>query len=49
MFFDLDSLLVSDVDLGALEVPFTHSEIDNVIKIMAYDKSPSPDGSVTNS
>lgn len=32
MLFDLGSLLHSDVDLSSLEEPFSHNEIDNVIR-----------------
>lgn len=39
------SLFIHQVDnLELLEVPFTHAEIDNIIKALPNDKSPGPDG-----
>lgn len=43
MLFDLDSLFVQDVDLGSLEEPFSHQEVDEIIKQLPLDKFPSPD------
>ena len=44
MLFDLDSLFSQDVDLSSLEEPFSHQEVDEIIKQLILDKSPSPDG-----
>lgn len=37
MQFDLDGL-------NTLSIPFTHEEIDEVIKVMSSDRAPGPDG-----
>lgn len=42
MLFDLDSLLSQDEDLRSLEAPFGHQEVDEIIKQLPLDKSPSP-------
>lgn len=39
-----DELLLLTQDLDLLETPFTHEEIDNVVKSLASDKTPGPDG-----
>lgn len=44
MLFDLDTLIAAEADLSSLEAPFTHMEIDNVIKMLPNDKFPGPDG-----
>jgi hypothetical protein len=44
MLFDLDSILMNNVDLSSLEMPFSNAEIDNVIKCLPSDKSPGLDG-----
>ena len=44
MLFDLHSLFSQDVDLSSLEEPFSHQEVDEIIKQLILDKSPSPDG-----
>ena len=44
MLFDLDSLFSQDVDLSSLEEPFSHQGVDEIIKQLPLDKSPSPDG-----
>jgi len=41
---NLSSLLQASSDLGCLEEPFTHEEIDLVIQNLPSDKSPGPDG-----
>jgi hypothetical protein len=43
MMFDLANL-ITPVDLSSVEVPFTHEEIDGIIKLMPNDKAPGPDG-----
>jgi hypothetical protein len=40
----MTQLLHSDVDLSFLEAPFTHEEIDAVVKDFHNNKSPGPDG-----
>ena len=40
----LHTLLQQDQLLQDLEAPFTHEEIDNIIKEMPNDKAPGPDG-----
>jgi len=44
MQFDLDSLLHQNFDLSCLELPFSHQEIDDVVRNLPLDKSPGPDG-----
>ena len=44
MQLDLDSLLQASSQLGCLEEPFSHEEVDAVIKNLPTDKSPGPDG-----
>lgn len=44
MRFNLSSLLRADVDFDSLTVPFTHDEIDAVVKEMPPDRAPGPDG-----
>jgi hypothetical protein len=44
MLFDLNSILLTHNDLEALEEPFSQSEIDEVIKDLPTNRSPSPDG-----
>jgi hypothetical protein len=44
MLFDLTTLLSQEYDLEALELPFSHAEIDNVIRLLPLDKSLGPDG-----
>lgn len=46
MNFDLEALLSSgnEIDLSSLELPFSHNEIDSVIKQLPCDKSPGTDG-----
>ena len=41
---NLSSLLQASSQLGCLEEPFTHEEIDLVIQNLSSDKSPGPDG-----
>lgn len=43
MQFDLSSLLVQNLDLSSLEEPFSHQEVDNIIRLLPLDKSPGPD------
>ena len=40
----LDFSSIKDVDSTVLEAPFTEEEVSGVIKGMASDKAPSPDG-----
>jgi hypothetical protein len=40
LFFDLPSLLDNTIDLSNLIAPFTHVEIDAVVKNLPSDKSP---------
>lgn len=44
MVLDLHTLLGAPLDLSALEEPFTHDEIDQVVANLPTDKSPGPDG-----
>lgn len=44
MRFDLASLIQPNAQLDELTAPFTESEIDNVVKEMAPDRAPGPDG-----
>jgi hypothetical protein len=46
--FDLPSLLDNNVDLSSLVSPFSHDEIDAVVKNFPSDKSPGLDGFNTN-
>lgn len=43
MQFDLDSLWSVNLDLSSLELPFTHEEVDNVVRCLPLDKSLGPD------
>lgn len=44
MLFDLHSLFNIQGDFSSLLEPFSHVDIDNVIKRMPLDKAPGPDG-----
>ena len=46
MLFNLAEIITPspNVDFESLELPFTHEEIDNIVKEMPLDKSPGPDG-----
>jgi hypothetical protein len=44
MAFNLEELISPTEGLGELSSPFTHSEIDEVVRHMPLDKSPGPDG-----
>ena len=44
MKFDLARIIKKVDGLQALSVPFTHKEIDEVIKEMSADRAPGPDG-----
>jgi hypothetical protein len=44
MVFNLSSLIQPIDNLPELEVPFSHQEIDLVIKNLPTNKSPGPDG-----
>lgn len=44
MVFDLVSLFPDQANLSALEEPFSHLEIDQVVASLPSDKSPVPDG-----
>ena len=44
MKFDLARIIKKVEDLDQLTVPFTHQEIDDVIKYMPADRAPGPDG-----
>jgi hypothetical protein len=44
MYYELETLLNRDNDLGGLEVPFSKEEIDVVIAYLPNNKSPRPDG-----
>jgi hypothetical protein len=44
MYHDLESLLTTDDNLSALEVPFSKEEIDSIISDFPNKKSPGPDG-----
>ena len=41
---NLDELIIMAENLEILEVPFTHEEVDEVVKSLATDKTPGPDG-----
>lgn len=41
---DLEELIREVPNLDLLEVPFTQEEIDNMVKSLASDKTPGPDG-----
>ena len=40
----MDTLGLPVRDLSHLEAPFTHEEVENVVKGMPLDKAPGPDG-----
>jgi len=42
VLFNLDNLLHNATDLSALIAPFSHQEIDQVVKAMPSDKAPGP-------
>ena len=44
MLFDLPSLIQAHEGLDCLELPFTTTEIDDIVKQLLNDKSPGPDG-----
>jgi len=44
VLFNLGNLLHTDIDLSALVAPFTHQEVDQVVKSLPSDKAPGPDG-----
>jgi hypothetical protein len=44
MLFDLPSLIQPTEGLDELSAPFTKEEIDSVVKTLAIDKAPGPDG-----
>lgn len=44
MQFDLPALIHIDIDLSELVDPFTHEEIDRIVRITPLDKAPGPDG-----
>ena len=44
MKFDLMRIVKKCDGLDALTVPFTHEEIDNVIREMPAERAPGPDG-----
>ena len=44
MKFNLSALLRQQVDFDSLTTPFTHAEIDTVIKDMPLERAPGPDG-----
>lgn len=44
MRFNLSKLFRSQVDFDSLTTPFTHAEIDDVVKEMPADRAPGPDG-----
>jgi hypothetical protein len=41
---NMPKLLHFDIDFSFLEAPFTHDEIDVVVKVVPSNKSPRPDG-----
>jgi hypothetical protein len=46
VFFNMQSLLANSTDLSALERPFTHKKIDDVVAALPHNKPPGPDGSM---
>mgnify|MGYP000969782452 CR=1 FL=1 len=44
MKFNISCLLRQQVDFDSLTTPFTHDEIDAVVKEMPPDRAPGPDG-----
>jgi hypothetical protein len=44
MLFDLQTLFNIQDDFTSLVEPFTHADIDNVVKRLPSDKAPGPDG-----
>jgi len=44
MLYNLQSLFTPHEDLEFLVEPFSHEEIDNIVKKMPGDKAPGPDG-----
>jgi len=44
MLYNLASLFTRHEDLSCLVEPFTHEEIDNIVRRMPVDKAPGPDG-----
>jgi hypothetical protein len=44
MVFNLSSLIQPVSNLSTLEMPFSRSEIDQIIKNLPSNKSPGPDG-----
>jgi hypothetical protein len=44
--FNMQSLLANSTDLSALERPFTHKKIDDVVAALPHNKPPGPDGSM---
>lgn len=43
MKFNLDSLVMANLDLGGLSAPFSHTEIDAALHKLPLDKAPGPD------
>lgn len=43
MLFDLQNLIIQEVDLSCLVQPFTREEIDRTVALMPSDKAPGPD------
>ena len=44
MLYNLQSLFTPHEDLEFLVEPFSHEEIDNIVKKMPGEKAPGPDG-----
>ena len=44
MRYNLSNMLRSQVDFDSVTIPFTHKEIDDVVKDMPPDRAPGPDG-----